>query len=107
MTAFVEPPMAMSVRIALSKAAGVRMSLGLGAPALAISTARRPAISAIARRRESGAGMAALPGNVMPSASAIEAIVEAVPITMQWPDERDMQDSASQNSSSEIWPARF
>ena len=51
--------------------------------------------------------MAALPGSVMPSASAIEAIVDAVPITMQWPAERDMQDSASQNSSSVIRPARF
>src|SRR3989475_8458981 len=34
--------------------------------------------------------------SVMPRASAIEAIVDAVPMTMQWPDERDMQDSASQ-----------
>src|SRR2546422_8935096 len=42
----------------------------------------------------------------MPRASAIEAIVDAVPMTMQWPDERDMQDSASQSSSSDIRPAR-
>ena len=27
-------------------------------------------------------------------------------MTMQWPDERDMQDSASQSSSSDIRPAR-
>jgi hypothetical protein len=29
-------------------------------------------------------------------------MVKGVPITMQWPDERDMHDSASQNSSSVI-----
>jgi hypothetical protein len=34
--------------------------------------------------------------------SALAAIVKGVPITMQWPDERDMHDSASQNSSSVI-----
>jgi hypothetical protein len=72
-----------------------------------MSTARRPASSAIASRRESAAGMAALPGRVMPRASAMEAIVDAVPITMQWPDDRDMHDSASQNSSSVIFPARL
>ena len=83
MTALVEPPIAISVRMALSNAGAVRIWLGLGPPAVAISTARRPAISAIAMRRESAAGMAALPGRAMPSASAIEAIVEAVPITMQ------------------------
>src|SRR5882672_2225495 len=96
----------MSVRMALSKARALRISDGLGPPAVAISTARRPASSACASRRESGAGMAALPGNVIPSASAIEAIVEAVPITMQWPAERDMHDSASQSSSSVSRPAR-
>ncbi len=42
----------------------------------------------------------------MPSASTIDAIVDAVPMTMQWPDERDMQLSASQSSSSLSRPAR-
>src|SRR2546430_8124975 len=92
MIALVEPPMAMSLRIALSKACAVRRSEGLGPPACASLTARRPLASARARRRESGAGIAALPGSVMPRASAIEAIVDAVPMTMQWPDERDMHD---------------
>jgi hypothetical protein len=78
----------------------------LGPPASAISTARRPAISAIASRRESDAGIAALPGSVMPSASTTDAIVDAVPMTMQWPLERDMHDSASQSSSSVRRPAR-
>jgi hypothetical protein len=84
----------------LSNAAAVRISPGRGPPARAISTARRPLSSASTNRRESGAGMAALPGKVMPRVSAIEAMVDAVPITMQWPLERDMQDSASQSSSS-------
>ena len=107
MIALVLPPIAMSARIALSNAAAVRISDGLGPPARAISTARRPDSSASASRRESGAGMAAFPGKVMPSASTIEAIVDAVPITMQWPAERDMQLSASHSSSSLIRPARF
>ena len=65
-----------------------------------ISMMRRPDISASAIRRESAAGIAALPGSVMPSASAIEAIVDAVPITMQCPAERERHASISQNSSS-------
>ena len=41
----------------------------------------RRATSAASR----GAGSPRPPGSVMPSDSAIEAIVEAVPMTMQWP----------------------
>jgi hypothetical protein len=48
MIAFVLPAIAMSTRIALSKAAGVRTWDGLGPPASAIATARRPDISASA-----------------------------------------------------------
>src|SRR5262249_50371252 len=92
--------------MALSNALGVRISDGLGPPASAISTARRPESSASANRRESDAGMAALPESVMPSASAIEAIVDAGPITMQGPDQPDMHDSASHNPSSVSRPAR-
>ena len=77
-----------------------------GPRASAISTARRPDISASARRRESAAGMAALPGSAMPSASAIAAIVDAVPITMQCPLERERQASTSAITSSVISPAR-
>src|SRR5216110_508513 len=100
MIALVEPPIAMSLLIALSKALAVRISEGRGPPPCASSTARRPLSSARARRRESGAGIAALPGRVMPRASAIEAIVDAVPMTMQWPDERERHASTSQSSSS-------
>ena len=42
----------------------------------------------------------------MPSASETHAIVEAVPIVMQCPAERDMHASASMNSPSSIRPAR-
>ena len=43
---------------------------------------------------------------VMPSASASEASVLAVPITMQCPELRSMQLWSSAHSSSVIWPAR-
>ena len=70
-----------------------------------IWTIRRPVSCAITRRRLSAAGIAAQPGRLMPSASAIEFIVDAVPITLQWPTERDMQASASMKSASVISPA--
>ena len=44
---------------------------------------RRPVIRASTLRRESTAGIAALVGSPMPSASTIDAIVDAVPIVMQ------------------------
>src|SRR6185295_19922258 len=62
------------------------------------------AMRASTLRRESTAGIAALVGKPMPSASTIEAIVEAVPIVMQCPAERDMQDSTSTMSDSFIAP---
>jgi len=55
-------------------------------------------------RRESAAGIAALVGMPMPSASTIEAIVEAVPMVLQWPAERDMHASASTMSAAVISP---
>src|SRR5258707_3414540 len=41
-----------------------------------------------------------------PSVPTIEAMVDAVPMVMQWPCERFMQDSASWNSERVIFPAR-
>ena len=70
MTAFVEPPIAIETRIAFSSALrrqDLRRAQLLARPC---STIRRPLASARRRRRESGAGMAAQPGSVMPSASA-------------------------------------
>jgi hypothetical protein len=37
----------------------------------------------------------------------MDAIVEAVPIVMQWPRERFIHDSASMNSAIPIFPARI
>jgi len=50
--------------------------------------------------------MDAIPGRVMPRASAAEVMVEAVPIVMQWPGDRAMPHSSSASSQSPISPAR-
>src|SRR5579871_4701828 len=42
----------------------------------------------------------------MPSDSTMVAMVDAVPMVLQCPAERDMQDSASKNSADVILPAR-
>ena len=65
---------------------------------------RRPESCALTLRRESTAGIAALCGRAMPSASAMLAIVEAVPIVMQCPGLRLIPASASMNSSCDISP---
>ncbi len=61
---------------------------------------RRPTSRHSTLRRESTAGIAAFVGSPMPSDSTIDAIVDAVPIVMQWPAERDWQLSTSIMSSS-------
>jgi hypothetical protein len=104
-TALVEPPIAESVRMAFSNAGFVRIFDRLTF-SRTISTMRRPAMRAMTLRRASTAGYAAFPGIPTPSASTIDAMVDAVPITMQWPCERCMHDSASWNSSRPILPAR-
>ena len=63
---------------------------------------RRPDSCAMVRRRESTAGMAAFPDSAIPSASAIDAIVEAVPIVLHDPAERLIDASASKKSSAVI-----
>src|ERR1700722_6243099 len=49
--------------------------------------------------------MAAFPGRPTPNDSTMLAIVDAVPIVIQWPLERFMQLSASKNSLRGIFPA--
>ena len=71
-----------------------------------MSTMRRPVSCACSLRRASTAGMAALPGKVTPSASTMLAMVDAVPMVMQWPAERDMHASACLNSFEVMRPAR-
>ena len=82
----VDPPIAIRTVIALANAAGVRTCDGRRS-ARAISTARRPVSSAIAARLAWTAGIVAAPGSVIPSASVTQAIVDAVPISLQWPGE--------------------
>jgi hypothetical protein len=50
-----------------------------------MSTMRQPVWYAQAPRSLYIAGIAALPGRAIPSASASAFIVEAVPIVLQWP----------------------
>src|SRR5919199_1624467 len=105
-TALVEPPSAIIVRIAFSKAPRVMTSPGR-IPSRPVSTIGRPTASAMRSRRASGAGIAAEPGRAIPSASAMAAIVDAVPITVQWPSERLIPSSSSRMASSSIVPARY
>ena len=103
--AFVEPPRAALTLIAFSNASRVSTSDGRTF-SFTRSTIRRPAACDIAYRRESTAGIAAMPGSCIPSASVMHAIVEAVPIVMQWPGLRAMHASATVRSSSVSLPAR-
>ena len=80
----VEPPIANNTRMAFLKAAGVSI-LSMVSPVLAISTACAPVASATRMRSAVTAGGDAPPGTVMPKASAIHAMVLAVPITEHVP----------------------
>jgi len=84
MMAFVEHPVAMATVTALSMAASVRILSGVRS-SHTISTARRPQVADMRWWLASAAGMAEAPGRVIPRASAIEVMVEAVPMVMQWP----------------------
>ena len=86
--------MAALTMMAFSRAARVRISEGLRF-ARAMATMRLPLTWQSRRLRESGAGMAAPPGSVKPSASTTQAMLDAVPMVMQWPSLRDMQVSDS------------
>ena len=98
MTALVEPPIAAFARIAFSNASRVRI---VARPQVLLDHLHDPLTGrwAIAYRRESTAGQVADPGSCIPSASAMQAIVDAVPMVMQWPLLRDMQPSATPQSS--------
>ncbi|MNG22767.1 hypothetical protein D3C84_1072900 [compost metagenome] len=90
--------------MAFSTASAVMMSRGR-ISCRTSSTICLPVRSERCLRRLSGAGIAAQPGSAMPMASAIEAMVLAVPITMQCPSLRQMASSATASSSSVIFPA--
>ena len=80
--ALVDPPIAELTRIALWNASLVRMSEGFRSSAT-ISAMRLPVRYATSCRSRYGAGIAADPGRLMPSASHSEFIVVAVPIVLQ------------------------
>ena len=101
----VEPPMASSTRIAFSNAAGVRIR-SIVSLSRAICTACAPVCSAIRMRSAVTAGGDAPPGIVMPSASAMHAIVLAVPITEHVPTLATSWSFTSAVSSASISPAR-
>jgi hypothetical protein len=105
MMAFVDPPIASTVVIALRNAASVRISESFRS-SQTIWTIRLPVCAAMTAWRESAAGIDAAPGSVSPSASAALVIVDAVPIVMQCPGERAMHCSISIQSCSVILPAR-
>ena len=101
----VEPPMASSTRIAFSNAAGVRIRSMVNR-SRAICTAWAPVCSAIRMRSAVTAGGDAPPGTVMPSASAMHAMVLAVPITEQVPTLATSWLLTSAVSRASISPAR-
>ncbi len=72
--------------MAFSNAARVRIFDGVRS-SHTISTMRLPVSYAISARSLYGAGIAAHPGRDMPSASAIEFMVLAVPMVLQCPGE--------------------
>jgi hypothetical protein len=73
---------------------------------LAISAATLPLASAKRKRSACGAGMVALIGSDRPKASVMQAMVLAVPITMQVPTEGARRPLTASISTSSISPAR-
>ena len=69
------------------------------------STMRCPARCAVWSRRASTAGQVAEYGSCIPSPSARQAIVDAVPIVMQCPGERAIAPSATAHSAGVMVPA--
>ena len=84
MIALVEPPSASSTRSAFSTDFSLTILSGVTAEPIRL-TAAMPVASAARRRSACTAGIAAVPGRIRPSASAMQAMVEAVPITAQVP----------------------
>src|SRR5215470_6191663 len=107
MRPLVEPPMACITICALRNDDLVRNSLGFGPFALASAAATLPLASASRKRSACGAGMVALIGSERPSASVTQAMVEAVPITMQVPTDGASRPLTASISLSSISPARY
>src|SRR3954451_20387082 len=103
----VDPPIACSTTCALRNDDAVRNSLGFGPFALAMAAATLPLASAERNRSACGAGMGALIGSDRPIASVMQAMVLAVPITMQVPTEGARRALTASISTSSISPARY
>ena len=106
MIALVDPPSAISAHTALPKAAAVSTWLGRSG-ARARTAARRPVATAWRRRAAEPDGGVAPPGSISPSASVRQAMVEAVPITMQVPPVGHNSCCTCASSSSASVPARY
>src|ERR1700726_3598958 len=107
MIPLVDPPSACSTTCALRNDPLVKNSLGFGPLALASAAATLPLASADRNRAACGAGIVALIGSDRPSASVMQAMVEAVPITMQVPTEGASRPLTASISTSSISPARY
>src|SRR6476660_8438797 len=107
MRPLLEPPIACSTTCAFRNDDAVSNSLGFGPLALAIPAATLPLASAERKRSACGAGIVALIGSDRPSASVMQAMVEAVPITMQVPTDGASRPLTSSISASSISPARY
>ena len=73
---------------------------------LTICTINLPVSWAVCNNLESGAGVPATPGIVMPKLSATQPIVDAVPMVLQCPRLLIIDCSDLRKSSSLIFPAR-
>ena len=104
-TALVDPPIAASVTIALWNDSRV-ITCVMRRSCSTISTARAPVACAASSSRLSGAGVPAIPGIVAPRASATSAMVLAVPIVLQCPRLRIIEDSDFRKVFSGMRPAR-
>src|SRR5215472_12040971 len=71
-----------------------------------MDTIRAPHAEAMRTWPESAAGMEEAPVRVRPNASAMDVMVDAVPMVLHVPMERVMRDSSSIQSSAVMFPAR-
>lgn len=84
MIAFVEQPVAMATAVALAVEVFVTIRSGVGS-SQTMSTMRRPQAATMRFWPASGAGMEEATGRDRPKPSAIDIMVEAVPMVMQVP----------------------
>src|SRR3982750_907682 len=105
MIALVDPPSAIAAVTEFSNAAVVMICRGVKS-SHTISTLRRPHATAIRACAESAAGIDDAPGSVIPNAPPAAAIVDAVPLALQVPNDRAMPSSISRQLHSSSVPAR-